>query len=132
LNGSESWNQRSAQTSAHNGWGGGQSLNAQQAQQQQMHADYSMSQYVAGLPGEIIEQVHGAALTNARCLTSFAHFESMQARIMDNIYMHLNVAWSVMNYSNIAYFAGELHRISTLLYQVRVCRGALACCFIRP
>ena len=66
LNGSGSWNQRSAQTSAHNGWGGGQSLNAQQAQQQQMHADYSMSQYVAGLPGEIIEQVHGAALTNAR------------------------------------------------------------------
>jgi putative exporter of polyketide antibiotics len=40
---------------------------------------------------------------------------------MDNLYMHLSVAWTVMNYSSISYLAGELYRISTMLYQVRPC-----------
>lgn len=40
---------------------------------------------------------------------------------MDNLYMHLGMAWSVMNYSSISYLAGELYRISTMLYQVRPC-----------
>ncbi len=44
---------------------------------------------------------------------------------MDTLYMHLNVAWSAMNYSSIAYLAGELQRISTMLYQVRVCQQLL-------
>ena len=47
---------------------------------------------------------------------------------MDNLYMHLGMAWSVMNYSSISYLAGELYRISTMLYQVRPCVYVFWCC----
>jgi hypothetical protein len=39
--------------------------------------------------------------------------------------MHLNMALSVMNYSNIAFFASELFRLSSMLYQVEVFQRAL-------
>jgi hypothetical protein len=143
MNGNASWSHASAQPSALNGWGGAPNRNFQQHQQ---HLDHRISQYVIGLPAEIINQARVLTpTTSARsmlCLVapffcrSACYFlvrdlKFRQARIMDNIYMHLNVAWSAMNYGNIAYFAGELHKISTLLYQVRVLSRVFLCCVVR-
>jgi hypothetical protein len=61
VHGMASWNRDSSQSSAHNGWFGGYNRNDQQLQLPQPQADHRISQYVVGLPAEIIDQVSAFA-----------------------------------------------------------------------
>lgn len=70
MNGSASWSHGSAQQSALNGWGGAPNRNFQQHQQ---HVDHRISQYVIGLPAEIINQARLLTPTpSARCMLCLA------------------------------------------------------------